>query len=91
MTSTAPLTEATTEHVVQLDPSINVTHGVLALFEASPAHPVYAVPNGSGGWVDVTIRSFVAQVRAVAKGSSASAWSPASGWPSCHRPATPGR
>lgn len=68
VTSTAPLTEATTEHVVQLDPSINVTHGVLALFEASPAHPVYAVPNGSGGWVDVTIRSFVAQVRAVAKG-----------------------
>ncbi|GAB3194203.1 AMP-dependent synthetase/ligase [Nesterenkonia suensis] len=68
MTFTEPLTEATTEQVVQLDPRINVTDGVLALAEASPERPVYAVPNGSGGWVDVSIRSFVEQVRAVAKG-----------------------
>ncbi|MDZ5078679.1 AMP-dependent synthetase/ligase [Nesterenkonia sp. HG001] len=68
MTSTEPLTEATTEQVIRLGPSTNVTDGVLALEEASPEQPVYAVPNGSGGWVDVSIRSFVEQVRAVAKG-----------------------
>lgn len=63
-----PITESATEQVAHLDPQVNVTDGVLELLRSVPDHPVYAVPNGAGGWVDVSITSFVDQVRAVAKG-----------------------
>lgn len=63
-----PITESTTEQVAHLDPQVNVTDGVLELLRSAPETPVYAVPNGSGGWVDISITSFVDQVRAVAKG-----------------------
>ncbi|WP_010523763.1 long-chain fatty acid--CoA ligase [Nesterenkonia sp. F] len=68
MTAEAPITEAATEQVAHLDPATNVTDGVLALRESDPGCPVYAVPNGAGGWVDVTIDSFVDQVRRTARG-----------------------
>ncbi len=60
--------ETTTEPIARISDDVNVTHGVLALAEAQPDHPVYAVRNGAGGWLDVTITSFLEQVRAVAKG-----------------------
>ena len=68
MTSTEQMTEAATEQLVELDPQINVTDGVLELAESSPGLPVYAVPNGTGGWVDVSITAFLAEVRRMAKG-----------------------
>ena len=64
----SPITESSTEQVAHLDDSINVTDGVLDLLAASPDKAVYAVPNGAGGWVDVSITSFVEQVRRTAKG-----------------------
>jgi len=60
--------EAATQQVAQLDPQTNATDGVLELLAIRPQQPVYAVPNGTGGWVDVSITSFVEQVRGVAKG-----------------------
>jgi long-chain acyl-CoA synthetase len=60
--------EAATQQVAQLDPQTNATDGVLELLATRPQQPVYAVPNGTGGWVDVSITSFVEQVRGVAKG-----------------------
>ncbi|WP_223881389.1 AMP-dependent synthetase/ligase [Nesterenkonia ebinurensis] len=74
MTTTAETTDAetiretTTELIARISDDVNVTHGVLALAEAQPDQPVYAVRNGAGGWLDVTISSFLDQVRAVAKG-----------------------
>ncbi|GAA3285041.1 AMP-dependent synthetase/ligase [Nesterenkonia halobia] len=68
VTADAPITEAATEQVAHPDPATNVTDGVLALCESDPRCPVYAVPNGVGGWVDVTIDSFVGQVRRTARG-----------------------
>lgn len=62
------ITESSTEQIAHLDEAINVTDGVLELLAAAPDKAVYAVPNGSGGWVDVSITSFVEQVRSVAKG-----------------------
>ena len=64
----SPITESSTEQVAHLDDSTNVTDGVLELLAASPDRAVYAVPNGAGGWVDVSITSFVEQVRRTAKG-----------------------
>ncbi|GAA1454607.1 AMP-dependent synthetase/ligase [Nesterenkonia lacusekhoensis] len=64
----SPITESSTEQVTHLDNSINVTDGVLELLAASPDQAVYAVPNGAGGWVDVSITSFVEQVRRTARG-----------------------
>ncbi|NLS08922.1 long-chain fatty acid--CoA ligase [Nesterenkonia sp. MY13] len=60
--------ESSTEQVARIDDSVNVTDGVLALAEHAPEHPVYAVRNGAGGWLDVTISAFLEQVRSVAKG-----------------------
>lgn len=68
MTSTEQMTEAATEQLVELDPQTNVTDGVLELAESSPGQAVYAVPNGAGGWVDVSITEFLAEVRRTAKG-----------------------
>lgn len=66
--TTSQIREAATQQVAQLDPHSNSTDGVLELLAARPQQPVYAVPNGTGGWVDVSVTSFVDQVRGVAKG-----------------------
>ncbi|GAA1146149.1 AMP-dependent synthetase/ligase [Nesterenkonia lutea] len=68
ISTTDRIREAATQQVAQLDPQTNATDGVLELLAARPGQPVYAVPNGTGGWVDVSITSFVDQVRGVAKG-----------------------
>ncbi|WP_255316740.1 long-chain fatty acid--CoA ligase [Nesterenkonia sp. Act20] len=66
--TTSQIREAATQQVAQLDPHSNSTDGVLELLAVRPQQPVYAVPNGTGGWVDVSLTSFVDQVRGVAKG-----------------------
>lgn len=71
MTTTAgasPIRESHTEPLTRIGDQVNVTDGVLALAEAQPQRPVYAVRNGSGGWIDVSISEFLAQVRRLAKG-----------------------
>lgn len=54
--------------MVSLDDDANVTDGLLHLVAQDPSCPVYAVPNGAGGWIDVSAARFLAQVRSVAKG-----------------------
>lgn len=68
MTTAQPIRETTTEPITRIGDHINVTHGVVALCEAQPGHPVYAISNGAGGWLDITISSFLSQVKKVAKG-----------------------
>lgn len=63
-----PITQAATERIVQISDSTNVTDGLLALVSTQPHTPVYAVRNGSGGWIDVTANSFLTQVQSLAKG-----------------------
>lgn len=60
--------EAATAQLAWLDPDSNATDGVLDLWAARPNQQVYAVPNGTGGWVDVSVSSFLDQVRGVSKG-----------------------
>ncbi|MGJ9373708.1 AMP-dependent synthetase/ligase [Nesterenkonia sp. CF4.4] len=67
-TSSNQIREAATAQVAWLEPDTNATDGVLDLWIARPHQPVYAVPNGTGGWVDVSITSFLDQVRGVSKG-----------------------
>ncbi|GAA1808392.1 AMP-dependent synthetase/ligase [Nesterenkonia flava] len=62
------ITETTTEQLIALPQDTNVTDGVLALADRVPDQAVYAVRNGSGGWVDISITTFVEQVRSAAKG-----------------------
>ena len=67
-TSSNQIRESATAQVAWLEPDTNATDGVLDLWTARPHQPVYAVPNGTGGWVDVSITSFLDQVRGVSKG-----------------------
>ncbi len=64
----SPISEAATEQVVHLPDDSNVTDGVLALAERRPEHAVYAVRNGAGGWLDISIAGFLSTVRGVARG-----------------------
>lgn len=76
MSSTDQITEASTEQLVHLDEATNVTDGLLDLVARDPHCPVYAVPNGAGGWLDVTASRFLTQVRTVARGLIASGIGP---------------
>ena len=64
----ASIRESHTEPLTRIGDQVNVTDGVLALAEAEPRRPVYAVRNGAGGWLDVSITEFLTQVRRLAKG-----------------------
>ncbi|MDO5492917.1 MAG: AMP-dependent synthetase/ligase [Nesterenkonia sp.] len=69
MTSAAPhITEASTAQFCSLDEDSNVTDGLLSLVDRDPRRPVYAVPTGAGGWMDVTASRFLTRVRSVAHG-----------------------
>jgi len=60
------------EHIVPsavpADPSANATDLLLARAAATPDEALFAVPDGTGGWRDVTAARFLEQVRALAKG-----------------------
>lgn len=68
MSKAETIRESATELITRIDKDVNVTDGVLALAKADPECPVYAVRNGAGGWLDVTITTFLERVRSVAKG-----------------------
>ena len=64
------------EHTVPLalepDVNANATDLLIDRAEATPDAALFAVPDGVGGWSDVTAAEFLAQVRALAKGLIAS-------------------
>jgi long-chain acyl-CoA synthetase len=62
--------------VVPADPSANATDLLLARAAATPDEPLFSVPDGTGGWRDVTAAEFLTQVRALAKGLVASGVEP---------------
>ena len=62
------MNEHTVPPVVPADPAANATDLLLARAAATPDQPLFSVPDGTGGWRDVTASQFLAQVRALAKG-----------------------
>jgi len=62
--------------VVPADPSANATDLLLARAAATPDEPLFSVPDGTGGWRDITAAEFLTQVRALAKGLVASGVEP---------------
>jgi long-chain acyl-CoA synthetase len=60
--------EFSTPLVVPHDPTANATNLLLDRVAASPDNALFSVPNGSGGWNDLSARAFHAQVIALAKG-----------------------
>jgi long-chain acyl-CoA synthetase len=57
-----------TPPAVQPDPDANITDLLVERVAVGPDAALFAVPDGSGGWRDITAASFLAQVRALAKG-----------------------
>jgi long-chain acyl-CoA synthetase len=62
--------------MVQADPSANTTDLLVARVRETPDTELFAVPDGSGGWRDVTAAEFHAQVVALAKGFAAAGIQP---------------
>ena len=62
------MNEHTTPLAVEADPSANVTDLLVERVAASPDSPLFALPDGTGGWRDVSAAEFLVQVRALAKG-----------------------
>jgi long-chain acyl-CoA synthetase len=60
--------ETFTPHAVQPDPGANITDLLVERVAVAPEAALFAVPDGSGGWRDITAGEFLAQVRALAKG-----------------------
>ena len=54
--------------VVPHDPRANATELLLDRVRATPEIPLFALPNSSGGWDDITARQFYDEVVALAKG-----------------------
>ena len=62
------MNEHTTPVAVEPDPAANATDLLVERAAATPDAALFAVPDGVGGWRDVTAVDFLAQVRALAKG-----------------------
>jgi long-chain acyl-CoA synthetase len=60
--------EHTTPLVVESDPTANATDLLVERAALTPEAALFAVPDGVGGWSDVSAAEFLAQVRALAKG-----------------------
>ncbi|WFP17398.1 AMP-dependent synthetase/ligase [Citricoccus muralis] len=60
--------ETSTAPTATLPDDSNLTDLALAVAQQTPEAPVYAVPNGTGGWLDVSYQAFFDRVRALAKG-----------------------
>jgi long-chain acyl-CoA synthetase len=60
---------------VELDPASNVTDLLLEQHAKDPVHALYS-RKGPGGWTDVTVRHFLEQVTALAKGLIAGGLTP---------------
>ncbi|NIJ03500.1 AMP-binding protein [Frigoribacterium faeni] len=70
------MNEHTVPLVVPADPSANATDLLVERAAATPNDPLFAVPDGTGGWTDVTAAEFASRVREVAKGLIASGIEP---------------
>ncbi|MDQ4138731.1 MAG: AMP-binding protein, partial [Actinomycetota bacterium] len=62
------MNESFTPPVVDADPTANITDLLVDRVAVAPKAALFAVPDGSGGWRDITSAEFLAQVRALAKG-----------------------
>ena len=62
--------------IVPADPSANATDLLLDRLRATPDLPLFALPDGSGGWKDKSVREFYDEVVALAKGLMAAGISP---------------
>jgi long-chain acyl-CoA synthetase len=60
--------ETFTEPVVVADPNANATDLLVERVAKTPDAALFALPDGSGGWTDVSSAEFLAQVVALAKG-----------------------
>ena len=60
--------EFSTPLVVPHDPTANATNLLLDRVAASPDNALFSLPNGAGGWNDLSASAFHAQVIALAKG-----------------------
>ena len=67
--------EASTGLLVELDPESNVTDLLLEQHAKDPVHALYS-RKGPGGWTDVSVRHFLEQVTALAKGLIAGGLAP---------------
>jgi long-chain acyl-CoA synthetase len=54
--------------LVAADPNANATDLLIDRVHDTPDLALFALPDGAGGWSDVTAAEFLAQVRALAKG-----------------------
>jgi len=61
---------------VPADPTANTTDLLIARVGETPDGALFAIPDGSGGWRDVTAREFHRQVVALAKGFAAAGVQP---------------
>lgn len=64
-----------TPAVVEAEPTMNTTDLLAHRLELAPDRPLFAVPE-DGGWRDISVREFDAQVRGIAKGLIASGLEP---------------
>ncbi|MFC0681615.1 AMP-dependent synthetase/ligase [Lysobacter korlensis] len=62
------MNESFTPPVVEADPDANITDLLVDRVAVAPDAALFSVPDGSGGWRDITSAEFLAQVRALAKG-----------------------
>jgi len=62
--------------IVPADPEANITDLLVDRAHATPGLALFATPNRSGGWDDVSCDEFLAQVSALAKGFIASGIQP---------------
>ena len=67
--------EASTGLLVELDPESNVTDLLLEQHAKDPVHALYS-RKGPSGWTDVSVRHFLEQVTALAKGLIAGGLAP---------------
>ena len=67
-TPTGGLREHGVPAAVPAAPGDTATDLLLARVAATPDLPLFGLPDGTGGWRDVTARTFLDQVRALAKG-----------------------
>jgi long-chain acyl-CoA synthetase len=68
--------ETFTEPVVVADPNANATDLLVERVAKTPDAALFALPDGNGGWTDVSSAEFLAQVVALAKGFIAAGVNP---------------
>jgi long-chain acyl-CoA synthetase len=54
--------------VVAADPDANITDLLVERVKLTPDRALFSLPDGNGGWTDITSAEFLARVTALAKG-----------------------